>query len=75
MDAVVDQGARFLSAIASVTNSGNGRESEQDIERKIRATLDTLADPAGTFYRFGMAGSLLQRARSNGKKGGKGEAQ
>ena len=34
---------------------------------------DVLVDPAGTFYRFSMAHSLLHRARVNGN--GKGENQ
>jgi F420-non-reducing hydrogenase small subunit len=76
LDGVEDQGARFLSAMASVVNAGSPRENEQDIERKINAVMDTLVDPAGTFYRFGLAQSMLKRARPASYKGaGKGEAQ
>jgi F420-non-reducing hydrogenase small subunit len=59
-----DQGARMMSAIASVIAAGGGDgvdEAEQ--EREIAAVIDTLADPAGTLYRFSMAQSLLRRAR------------
>jgi F420-non-reducing hydrogenase small subunit len=76
LDSVEDQGARFLSAMASVVNAGSPRENEQDIEHKIKAVMDTLVDPAGTFYRFGLAQSMLKRARPPSHNGaGKGEAQ
>lgn len=52
---VLDQGARLVSAIASIVDSNDPDE--------IQAILDTIADPAGTFYRFGMAHSLLHRAK------------
>ncbi len=59
-----DQGARMLSALASVVAVGKPGEDEADLEAAINSAMDTLADPAGTFYRFGMAHSLLRRARS-----------
>jgi F420-non-reducing hydrogenase small subunit len=72
LEGVEDQGARFLAAIASVTDAGTPKEDEKEIQRKVSAAMDTLADPAGTFYRFSMARSLLIRAKnSNGL--GKGE--
>jgi hypothetical protein len=37
--------------------------------------MDTLVDPAGTFYRFNMAHSLLQRMRAEANGHGNGEAQ
>jgi hypothetical protein len=37
--------------------------------------MDTLVDPAGTFYRFNMAHSLLARARPDGAKAEKGAAR
>ena len=59
-EGVVDHGARILSALASVLDA----ETPEEIE----AILDTLPDPAGYFYRFHMAGSLLGRAaRQNGR--------
>jgi hypothetical protein len=45
---------------------------EDDLEREIQAVVDTIPDPAGTFYRFSMAHSLLKRAQVNGGNG-KGE--
>lgn len=49
---VLDFGARMVSSLASVID-------ERD-PRKIDIVLDDIADPAGSFYRFGLAGSLMQ---------------
>jgi F420-non-reducing hydrogenase small subunit len=54
---VLDQGARLVSAIASMVDSNDPDE--------IQAIIDTIPDPAGTFYRFGMAHSLLHRAKGD----------
>jgi len=52
---VVDQGAKLVSAIASIYQ-GN---TEEEIARMV----DEVLDPAGTFYRFGLADSMLKRKR------------
>jgi len=65
LDGVQDQGARILSAIASVSSAGKIAEGEIELQRKIEALMNTVVDPAGTFYRFSMSHSLLKRARSN----------
>lgn len=52
---VIDQGAHFLSAVASVIDS-----KEKDEIQKI---IDDIPDPVGTFYRYSLAESLLRRAR------------
>lgn len=71
MPGVEDQGAKMLSAIASVIGAGKEGMEEADIEAEIQAVVDTIPDPAGTFYRFSMAHSLLRRANVNGNgKGG-----
>jgi F420-non-reducing hydrogenase small subunit len=68
---VEDQGAKMLSAIASVIEAGQEGMEEAEIEAEIQAVVDTIPDPAGTFYRFSMSHSLLQRAKVNGNgKGG-----
>ena len=72
LDGVEDQGARMLAAIASVISAGAPGEKEEDIEKQINAAVDTLADPAGTFYRFSMAHSLLNRVRTNGHNAAEG---
>jgi len=58
LEGVVDQGAKILSAIASIIDSTN----EEEIERII----NTIADPLGTFYRFSLPSSLLRRRRIGG---------
>jgi F420-non-reducing hydrogenase small subunit len=52
---VADQGAKMLSAIASIYQ-GEGTEA-------INKMVEEVVDPAGTFYRFGMADSMLKRKR------------
>jgi F420-non-reducing hydrogenase small subunit len=54
-DQVVDQGAKFLSALASILDAGD----EAGIERIV----DSIVDPAGTFYRFSLPSSILKRKR------------
>jgi F420-non-reducing hydrogenase small subunit len=62
----------MLSAIASVVGVGAAGEDEAEMEKRIEQVMDTLPDPSGTFYRFSMAHSLLQRVRTsgNGSDGG-----
>jgi len=56
----VDQGAKALSIIASVL----GLEEEEGMtEKDVNKLLDGIVDPAGTFYRFSLPGSLLARRR------------
>jgi F420-non-reducing hydrogenase small subunit len=50
---VMDQGAKILSALASQIVAKS--------ETEIDATLGTIADPIGTFYRYGLPASLLRR--------------
>lgn len=73
LDGVEDQGARMLTAIASVIDVGKPGEDEAAIERELDEVLDTIADPAGTFYRFSMSHSILRRTRlganGNGRQG------
>jgi F420-non-reducing hydrogenase small subunit len=54
-DGVIDYGSRLMTAFASVIDSNDPKE--------IEAILDTLPDPAGQFYRFNLAGSLLRASR------------
>ena len=52
---VLDQGAKMLSALSSNFDS----ENEEEIERIASGVVD----PIGTFYRYGLARSLLRRAK------------
>lgn len=72
LDGVEDQGAKMLAAIASVVEVGQSGDDEHELEEKINAAMDTLVDPAGTFYRFSMAHSILRRVKfgANGSNGG-----
>jgi F420-non-reducing hydrogenase small subunit len=54
-DGVYDQGAKFLSAFASLLAPTGDAE--------IEALIDQIPDPAGTFYRFSLPTSILQRKR------------
>lgn len=67
LDGVEDQGARMLAALASVVDAGTLRDEEAELEHIIDGVMATLADPAGTLYRFSMAHSLLGRARPAGQ--------
>jgi F420-non-reducing hydrogenase small subunit len=60
-EGVVDGGARLISGIASVIDAKTPEE--------IDAILDTLPDPAGYFYRFSLAHSLLGRVRLENQDG------
>ena len=51
---VVDQGARMMSAVASVIASKDPQEIDQ--------MMDGIVDPVGTFYRFSLPHSLMRRA-------------
>jgi F420-non-reducing hydrogenase small subunit len=55
VDGVIDQGANFLSAVASVIDSNDPVE--------IQRIIDDIQDPVGTFYRYSLADSILRRAR------------
>jgi len=50
-----DQGAHFLSAVASVIDSTDPAE--------ILSIIGDIPDPVGTFYRYSLPESLLRRAR------------
>ncbi len=55
-DQVTDQGAKMLCAIASIVNAED--------EAGVRKTMDGIVDPLGTFYRFTLPTSLLQRVKT-----------
>ena len=52
---VFDQGARFLSSLASII--------EADDEAGIKKVIDSIADPAGIFYFYALPASMLRRKR------------
>jgi len=52
---VIDQGAHFLSAVASVIDASSVAD--------VKKVIEDIRDPAGTFYRYSLPDSLLRRAR------------
>lgn len=59
-DGVVDYGARLITALGSVIDSRDPKEIDQ--------ILDGIVDPAGTFYRFSLADSLLKTGKASWKE-------
>jgi len=55
VEGVADQGAHFLTALASIIDSDDPEE--------IQKIIHDIVDPAGTFYRYSLPDSLLRRAR------------
>jgi F420-non-reducing hydrogenase small subunit len=53
----------MLSAIASIMETGHAGKTEDQLDQEISDLVDTIVDPAGTFYKFSLAHSLLRRAR------------
>jgi F420-non-reducing hydrogenase small subunit len=50
---VEDQGAKFLSALASIIDAND--------EDEIKKVTDSIVDPAGVFYFYSLAASMLGR--------------
>ncbi len=59
-DGVPDQGAKLLSAIASIVEGEN--------EHDMQAVLHDIVDPVGIFYRFSLSDSLLRQVMEEGKR-------
>jgi F420-non-reducing hydrogenase small subunit len=58
-----DQGARALSAIASILGVENEKDfSDQDLQKLV----DQVKDPVGTFYRFSLPVALINRRVKRG---------
>ena len=57
---VKDQGAKMISAIASILGVENEKDlSEDDVEKLI----NQIKDPVGTFYRFSLPVALVNKKR------------
>ena len=55
-EGALDFGARLMTAVASVIDSNDPKEIER--------IIDGIPDPAGMFYRFNLAGSLLRASKT-----------
>lgn len=62
-EGVCDLGAAMVDAFAALVDAGCGEVEESERERAVDAAMGSLADPVGTLYRFGLAGSTLGRSR------------
>jgi F420-non-reducing hydrogenase small subunit len=58
----IDQGAKMISAVASIIDSKDPDE--------IQKIIDQIEDPIGIFYRFSLAQSLLKRSKPQEKAAG-----
>ena len=52
-DQVMDQGAKMLSALASIIDTND--------EKEIEKVMNSIVDPVGTFYRFGLPRGILEK--------------
>ncbi|HUS87698.1 MAG TPA: F420-nonreducing hydrogenase [Bacteroidales bacterium] len=52
-EGIIDPGAKMMSSIATMIDSNDSKEIEE--------IVDTLEDPAGTFYRFSLPSAILRR--------------
>lgn len=59
-DQVIDMGAKFLAAFASILDA--------DDESEVEKIVETIVDPAGTFYRFSLPTSILRRRKMEEKR-------
>ncbi len=55
-EGIVDQGAKLASVIGALIDT--------DDPEKLQEILDTIVDPTGTFYRFGLAHSIMSKLKN-----------
>ncbi len=60
-EGVVDQGAKLLSAIGAIVAIEKTEE--------VAAAVESMIDPVGTYYRFGLANSILSDLKFGNGKG------
>jgi F420-non-reducing hydrogenase small subunit len=61
-EGVLDQGAKMVSALGSIINVDRikGLDDEK-ITEKINEVIESIPDPAGLFYKYSLADSILRR--------------
>lgn len=62
---VIDQGAKMISAVSSILKID---EEKNLTETQVQELVNKIKDPVGTFYMYGLAGSLLERRRRVGNE-------
>ena len=60
-EGVEDQGAKLLSAIAAIIDV----KTPEDVQH----AMESIADPVGTYYRFGLPNSILSELKYGNGKG------
>jgi F420-non-reducing hydrogenase small subunit len=60
-DGVVDQGAKLLSAIGAIV--------EMEEPEEVARAVESIVDPLGTYYRFGLPSSILSDLKFGNGKG------
>ena len=59
-EGVRDQGAKMVAALGSILDLGEYKgTTPEELTGKVEALLASIPDPAGTYYRYGAAGSIL----------------
>lgn len=67
-EGIADQGAKMIAALGSALDTGfDSSMDESELKARARAFAAQLPDPAGTWYKFSLAGSLLG-ARARGEE-------
>jgi F420-non-reducing hydrogenase small subunit len=60
---VIDQGAKMLSAVASILDISLDSKTENHLRKEIDDIISSIPDLAGLFYKFSLPCSLLVRAK------------
>lgn len=59
-EGVRDQGAKMVAALGSILDLGEYKgTTPEELTQKVEALLASIPDPAGTYYKYGAAGSIL----------------
>lgn len=59
-EGVADQGAAMVAALGSILDLGDCKgKSEEEIAARVEALLDRIPDYVGTFYKYGLPGSVI----------------
>ncbi len=60
-EGVLDQGAKMIAALGSIIDIGDVKGlSEEEIAKRADAVISSIPDPAGTFYKYSLPGSILK---------------
>jgi F420-non-reducing hydrogenase small subunit len=59
-EGVRDQGAKMVAALGSILELGEYKGmTPEDLTQKVDELINSIPDPAGTYYKYGAAGSIL----------------